>query len=91
MRSRSALIAFVAAATTLALVGIKQPKTVALPSPGGSPESPAAKAKQPTIAKVRSYPRVPSHPQKIAALLNNKFAPPQQHVQEARSHAPHRP
>ena len=70
MRSRSALIAFVAAATTLALVGIKQPKTVALPSPGGSPESPAAKAKQPTIAKVRSYPRVPSHPQKIAALLN---------------------
>ena len=70
MRSRSALIAFVAAATTLALVGIKQPKTVALPSPGDSPESPAAKAKQPTIAKVRSYPRVPSHPQKIAALLN---------------------
>ena len=70
MRRRSALIAFVAAATTLALVGIKQPKTVALPSPGGSPESPAAKAKQPTIAKVRSYPRVPSHPQKIAALLN---------------------
>ena len=70
MRSRSALIAFVAAATTLALVGIKQPKTVALPSLGGSPESPAANTKQPTIAKVRSYPRVPSHPQKIAALLN---------------------
>ena len=70
MRRRSALIAFVAAATTLALVGIKQPKTVALPSLGGSLESPAAIAKQPTIAKVRSYPRVPSHPQKIAALLN---------------------
>jgi hypothetical protein len=34
MRSRSALIAFVAAATTLALVGLKQPKTVALPSLG---------------------------------------------------------
>ena len=42
MRSRSALIAFVAAATTLALVGLKQPKTVALPSLGSSPESPVA-------------------------------------------------
>ena len=71
MRSRSVLIASVAAATTLALVGLKQPKTVALPSLGGSPTIPTAKAEANTIAKVRSYPRVPSHPQKIAALLNS--------------------
>ena len=49
MRSRSVLIAFVAAATTLALVGLKQPKTVALPSLAGSPESPVP------IAEQRSY------------------------------------
>ena len=71
MRSRSVLIASVAAATTLALVGLKQPKTVALPSLGGSPTIPTGKAEANTIAKVRSYPRVPSHPQKIAALLNS--------------------
>ena len=70
MRSRSALIAFVAAATTLALVGLKQLKTVALPSLASSPESPVAIAEQRSIAKVRSYPRVPSDPQQIAALLN---------------------
>ena len=71
MRSRSVLIASVAAATTLALVWLKQPKTVALPSLGGSPTIPTGKAEADIIAKVRSYPRVPSHPQKIAALLNS--------------------
>jgi hypothetical protein len=71
MRSRSVLIASVAAATTLALVGLKQPKTVALPSLGGSPTIPTAKAEASTIAKVRSYPSVPSDPHKIAALLNS--------------------
>ena len=70
MRSRSALIAFVAAATTMALVGLKQPKTVALPSLGSSPESPVAKAEQRSIVKVRSYPRVPSDPQQIAAPVS---------------------
>ena len=65
MRSRSVLIAAVAAATTLVLVVLKQPKTVALASMGGSPRQEEAK-----IAKGRSYPRVPSHPNDIAALLN---------------------
>ena len=65
MRSRSVLIAAVAAATTLALVVLKQPKTVALASIGSSPRQEEGK-----IAKGRSYPRVPSHPNDIAALLN---------------------
>ena len=65
MRSRSALIAAVAAAATLALVVLKQPKTVALASMGSSPRQEEVK-----IAKARSYPRVPSHPNDIAALLN---------------------
>ena len=70
MRSRSVLIAAVATASTLALVVLKQPKTVALPSLDGSPTIPAAKAEQRKIAKARSYPRVPSHPNDIAALLS---------------------
>jgi hypothetical protein len=65
MRSRSVLIAAVAAATTLALVVLKQPKTVALDSMGSSPRQEEGK-----IAKGRSYPQVPSHPNDIAALLN---------------------
>ena len=65
MRSRPVLIAAVAAATTLVLVVLKQPKTVALASMGGSPRQEEAK-----IAKGRSYPRVPSHPNDIATLLN---------------------
>ena len=65
MRSRSALIAAVAAAATLALVVLKQPKTVALASMGSSPRQEEAKT-----AKARSYPRVPSHPNDIATLLN---------------------
>jgi hypothetical protein len=65
MRSRSFLIAAVAAATTLALVVLKQPKTVALASMGISPRQEEGK-----IAKGRSYPGVPSHPNDIASLLN---------------------
>ena len=65
MRSRSVLIAAVAAATTLVLVVLKQPKTVALASMGSSPRQEEVK-----IAKARRYPRVPSHPNDIAALLN---------------------
>lgn len=69
MRSRSVLIASLAAATTLALVVLKQPKTVALPSLGGSAIEEAS-IEVPSSIEVRSYPRVPSNPKEIAALLN---------------------
>ena len=65
MRSRSVLIAAVAAAPTLALVVLKQPKTFVLASIGSSPRQEEGK-----IAKGRSYPGVPSHPNDIASLLN---------------------
>ena len=66
MRSGSVLIIALAAATTLALVVLKQPKTVALDSMGTS----SLRQEESKIPKVRSYPRVPSHPNDIAAQLN---------------------